>query len=75
MILPDKTLRLSSTLLFRGSELLSLLRYPRTVSETWDRVRESAPAVPFETFLLTLTLLYSLGLVELQEGLLSRVRP
>ena len=75
MILPDKTIRLSNSLLSVGSVLLGTLREPRTVSDAWTRVRANPHVMSFEVFVLALDFLHAVGLVTIEEGLLVRRRP
>jgi hypothetical protein len=71
MILPDKNLLLSHSLLGMGSVILMELTTPQTVSSLWEKAR-SKGIVPFEKFILTLDLLYMIGLVEFEEGIIRR---
>ena len=80
MILPTKHMRPERALLGVGAEIVETLRRPMTVSALWDRVRErraTAPAAPiaYAWFVLALDLLYLIGTVELQDGVLRRVKP
>lgn len=78
MILPTKHLRGDRALIGVGGEILRLLRHPMTVSRLWDEVRVSrgafSPASPisYEWFVLALDLLYIVGAVELNKGVLRR---
>jgi len=78
MILPTKHLRPDRALLAVGGDLLVSLREPMTVSRLWDDVRfkrgdpgEPAP-INYDWFILALDLLFMLGAVELDHGLLRR---
>jgi hypothetical protein len=73
MILPDKNLLLSHSLLGMGSVILMELTIPQTVSSLWEKARSKGIA-PFEKFILTLDLLYMIGLVEFKEGIIRRQR-
>ena len=73
-------MRPERALLGVGAEIVETLRRPMTVSALWDRVRErraTAPAAPiaYAWFVLALDLLYLIGTVELQDGVLRRVKP
>jgi hypothetical protein len=79
MILPSKHLRSDRTLLTVGGELLSCLREPVTVSRLWDELRsrwggeaESAP-INYDWFVLALDLLFVVGAVEFERGLIRKV--
>ena len=73
MILPTKHIKPHDSLIGIGSTLLSKLSGGKTVTELWDEVRQSPGIVSFERFVLGLDLLYALGLVELDRGMLKRV--
>lgn len=72
MILPTKHIPVESTLLGVGGLLLHALAHPQTVSTLWERVRHNPQVGTFLRFTLALDLLYTMGLVALQEGLLTK---
>ncbi len=71
MILPDKSISLSSSLIGTGSGILTELITPQTVSSLWEKVRNNEINT-FEKFVLTLDLLYMLRLIELKDGIVKR---
>lgn len=78
MILPTKHVRPDRALLAVGGDLLVCLREPATVSRLWDDFRlkrgncgESAP-INYDWFVLALDLLFMIGAVELDRGLLRK---
>ncbi|RYB04192.1 ABC-three component system middle component 6 [Lichenibacterium ramalinae] len=78
MILPTKHLRPDRALLTVGGDLLVSLREPMTVSRLWDDVRakrgdsgEPAP-INYDWFVLALDLLFIIGAIELDRGLLRK---
>lgn len=78
MILPTKHIRPDRALLTVGGNLLVSLREPMTVSRLWDDVRckrgnpgEPAP-INYDWFVLALDLLFMIGAVELDRGLLQK---
>jgi hypothetical protein len=79
MILPSKHLRPDRTLLTVGGDLLSCLREPMTVSRLWDELRnrwrgKAGPApINYDWFVLTLDLLFVVGAVEFERGLIRKV--
>lgn len=81
MILPTKHLREDRTLLAIGAHLLRLLGQSKTVSRLWDDLQrrgaedEASATVTYDWFILSLDLLYTLGLVEFERGRISRTRP
>ncbi|WP_350616269.1 ABC-three component system middle component 6 [Pseudomonas sp. HY7a-MNA-CIBAN-0227] len=80
MILPSKHLSQERALLTVGAHVLTYLARPKTVSALWEelnRHNESLTATPprritYDWFLLALDLLYSLGTIELDSGLVAR---
>jgi len=74
MILPDKNITLSNSLLGAGSLLLSSLSSPQTVSSLWEKIKNSMYINSFEKYVLTLDLLYMLGIITLHEGMVSKIK-
>ena len=81
MILPTKHIRPDRALLAVGGDLLESMREPVTVSRLWDDVRskrgglgEPAP-INYDWFVLALDLLFMIGAVELERGLLRKIAP
>jgi hypothetical protein len=81
MILPTKHIRPDRALLAVGGDLLLSLREPMTVSRLWDDMRAKRgdagePAsINYDWFVLALDLLFMLGAVELDRGLLRKTAP
>ena len=73
MILPTKHIKPHDSLIGIGATLLANLSGAKTVTELWDGVRQLPGIVSFERFVLGLDLLYAMGLVELDRGMLKRV--
>lgn len=79
MILPSKHLPQDRALLTVGAHVLKFLAHPKTVSALWEELnRHDAGLAPtprritYDWFLLALDLLYSLGTIELESGLVAR---
>jgi hypothetical protein len=72
MILPTKQIPPSHSLIGIGSLLLSRLRRATTVSALWHSVNKEESIGSFERFLLTLSMLYTMELIDLQDGLIIR---
>jgi hypothetical protein len=74
MILPTKRLNQDKALLTLGAEILSLLDEDKTVSRLWNEaklMRSKKPgnrAITYDWFVLALTLLYTIGVVETESG-------
>ena len=71
-ILPTKHISTRNSLLGVGAKILEHLYQPRTVSSLWNAVSTMPEVATFERFVLTLDLLYIIGAVEINEGLLRR---
>jgi len=79
MILPTKHLAQDRALLTVGARLLTRLTQHKTVSALWEEIsrpaiakeREKA-ALRYDAYVLTLDLLFMIGAIELQDGLLRR---
>lgn len=72
MILPGKHLRSDRALLAVGGEILAAMDSRASVSELWERVsgtrlkRDDASPLPFDWFILALTLLYAMKAIDLE---------
>lgn len=75
MILPTKHISTPYSLLGVSSTLLDALHRPQTVTQLWERARILPQVKTYERFVLALDLLYLVGVLELRDGLLKRVRP
>ena len=78
MILPGKHVRADRALLGVGAEVLSALSRPMTMSALWDAIRlrrsasASSPVVDYRWFVLALDLLYMVGAIDLDRGLIRK---
>lgn len=79
MILPTKGIHPSKALLTVGGMIIDELDEPRTVSRVWTNIRDNYAddehgGITFDWFVLAVTLVYSLGRLELgDDGFLNRV--
>ena len=79
MILPSKHIAADRALLTLGARILLLLQTPSTVSKLWDNYRQTAseslhaPSHNYMEFVLTLDLLFMLGAIDFNRGLVHRV--
>lgn len=73
-ILPTKHISTRRSLLGVGAKILEQLDSPRTVSSLWSAVSIEPEVATFERFVLTLDLLYAIGAIEMDTGLLRRCR-
>jgi len=74
MILPTKHIKLSNSLLNVGATLLRYMNEPRTVTSLWNEMRISREIKTFERFTLGLDLLFIMGVMDFQDGLLRRIK-
>lgn len=80
MILPSKHLPQDRALLTVGGHVLTFLARPKTVSALWEELNRQAEGpgatlprrITYDWFLLALDLLYALGTIELENGLVAR---
>jgi hypothetical protein len=79
MILPSKHLPQDRALLTVGAHVLTFLARPKTVSSLWEELNRhevGLTAMPrritYDWFVLALDLLYALGAIELDSGLVAR---
>jgi len=80
MILPTKHVRPDRALLGVGAEVLTILVRPMTMSMLWDKIRsrrsvgEPNAVLDYRWFVLALDLLYIIGAVELDAGLIGKAQ-
>ncbi len=73
MILPNKNTNLSNSILGIGATLIPLLRVPCTVSDLWTQSKHHPKqTISFEKFILALDLLFLLGLIKFESGLIKK---
>jgi len=73
MILPTKYIRENRTLLCAGSVVLLEARRRHTVTSLWEKVRANPSVASYERFIMALDLLYCLGLIQLDDGIVKRI--
>jgi hypothetical protein len=72
VILPTKHVSPSRSLLGLGALVVTHLDRPCTVSALWERVRGLPEIATFERFVLALDLVYIMGVVDIEDGVLRR---
>ena len=72
MILPTKHLSTNDSLLGIGASLILLLGQQQTLTRLWDEARLMNRQITYPQFLLSLDLLYTLGAVEMDNGVLRK---
>jgi hypothetical protein len=73
MILPTRHIATEVSLVSIGARALAQLRSPRSINDLWLAMRDQAGVVTFDRFCLALTLLYTLGVVDLRGDMLHRI--
>lgn len=74
MIMPDKNIKLSYSIFGIGSIILNSLYRSKTISSLWEEVKKYKEINNFEKFVLALDFLFSLNLINLDNGLIRRVK-
>lgn len=72
MILPDKFIKLSDSMIGIGALMLPKLDNKNTVTSLWNEVRSMPEISNYEIFILALDFLFILDLIEFNEGLLRK---
>ena len=73
MILPNKNITLSNSLLGIGSLLLVNLIVPQTVNSLWEKMKKTKKITSYEKYILSLDLLSLLNLIQLKEGIIYKL--
>lgn len=71
MLLPDKYVAIERSVLGQAAVILGARRADQTVSELWASLVTSGDDWTFDRFTLALSLLFALGAVRIQHGLLD----
>lgn len=71
MILPTKYIPASDSVLGRAAVILPLRRSDPTVSELWNAYRTERADDAFDSFAEALTLLFIIGIVDIEAGILT----
>lgn len=72
MILPDKHIWVSTSLLNTGAVLLRMLKPSQTVTEIWDMAKTRREVKTFDRFVRGMDLLFILGAVRVENGLIIK---
>lgn len=73
MILPNKHLSGSESLIGLGALLLLQMNRPTTISSLWSKVRERAEIGSFERFTVTLDFLFSIGAIDFEGDFIRKL--
>ena len=74
MILPTKYIKFSNSLINVGAVLLKYIDNNHTVTALWSITRQLPEIRTFERFTLGLDLLFIIGVINFNNGLLERVK-
>lgn len=74
MILPTKHIPAEAALIGIGGKVLASLAKPQSVSAVWDTTRRAKVVSTFSRFALALDLLFIIGAIRIENGLLERVK-
>jgi len=72
MIAPDKYVPIDASLIGIGATMLKQMTGSTTVTALWETCRTLPAVGTFHRFVLALDLLYALGAVELEGGMITR---
>lgn len=72
MILPDKHIWLSTSLLNTGAVLLRIMKTSQTVTEIWDVAKTQHEVKTFDKFVDGMDLLFILGALRVENGLIIK---
>ncbi len=75
MLLPDKYVAVERSLLGQAANILRYREADRTVSELWSSLIAADSSWTFDRFAMALSLLFGLGVVALQNGILVWTTP
>jgi hypothetical protein len=70
MLLPDKYVAVERSILGQAANILMHREPDRTVSELWSSLVSDDSSWTFDRFAMALSLLFGLGVVALQNGIL-----
>ena len=73
MILPNKHIDVQNSILGVGATLLKLLGEETTVSSLWNRAKMLPNVKGFDRYTLGLDLLFVVGAVKFENGLLKKI--
>ncbi len=75
ILLPNKHVSTSRSLVGVGGHLLGKLESSATVNSLWEEVKNNPQVGSFGNFVLSLDYLYAIGAIEFDGGLLRKRRP
>lgn len=76
MILPTKHINNERSLLGVGADIIAIIqKRPETISSIWNKIRQKKKKTPisYRWFILSLDLLYIMGVIKIEQGLIRLV--
>ena len=70
MLLPNKTIKTSYSLLGVGALMLKLASTTETVSSLWNKVKQEETINTYEKYIKGLVFLYTIGAITYENGIL-----
>lgn len=72
ILLPDKTIRLEYSVIGIGAIILQNMGASETVSSLWEKLKTWEEINTYEKFISGLVLLFSIGIIVYNDGVLTR---
>ena len=74
MILPTKHTTAHETLIGAGALILEQLSKPITLSYLWETVKSGPSIQTYERFVLALDMLHIIGIIEIKDSTIMRIK-
>ena len=71
-ILPDKTIRVEYSVIGIGAIILQNMNHTESVSSLWEKAKLNSEINTFEKFISGLVVLFSIGAIGYNDGVLSK---
>ena len=70
MILPDKNLKTTSSMIGVGAIMIRFVNNGQTISSLWDKIYKFNDTISFDKDILVLDLLYGLNAISYKDGII-----
>lgn len=74
MILPNKHIKLSNSMLNIGAIILDQINESQTITMLWTNPKIESTINSFEKFILGLDFLFMLGLIDYKKGIIRKTK-
>ena len=74
MILPNKHIKLSNSMLNIGAIILDQINESQTITMLWTNPKIDSTINSFEKFILGLDFLFMLGLIDYKKGIIRKTK-